>query len=263
MEFVVTSNDDLQKFARNLWIRDVQLWSIALTVMLVLASGIVFLVLPSGGSPLNVHIRYIPQLVSGLIALVLLLNMYLIERRRELDRSRNRLFRELSSSAEVLDPLTQVFRRACLDELLKREIARANRDGSSITFLVARHDPLRLLVARHGRTPAELLVVEIAQVIKKTFRGSDLIVRYSDSEFLVVMPETTNEQAKRPCDRLQESVDRWNLWHNSPSEMWLTLDTAEYRTGMDANLIIDGLAPDSEPGPFIKNVPEVYAGMRL
>jgi diguanylate cyclase (GGDEF)-like protein len=240
------STEQLQLAAHDLSIRALQLWSLAFLVMVTLAGGVVCLVLPTAVPHFKIEVHYVPQLASGLIGLVVLLNIYLIGNHRRVDRDRTNVIRELAFSEgydrfSVIDHLTQTFRRSYLNELLEREVIRANTEGASITFLLARHDSLQLLVTRYGRTPAELFVTEVAQLLRRTFRGSDLIFRYSDSEFLVVMPGTTNELAKIPRGRLQELVDRWNLWNQSPCDIALAISTGEYRPGMNAMSLIEAL----------------------
>jgi diguanylate cyclase (GGDEF)-like protein len=240
------SNEQLQRTARDLLIRTLQLWSVAFVVMITLAGGIVCLVVPTAAPHFKIDVHYVPQLASGLVGLVVLLNVYLIDKHRRVDRDRTNAIRELAFNESydrfaVIDPLTQTFRRSYLNELLEREVIRANTEGTSITFLLVRHDSLQLLVTRHGREAAELYVTEIAQILRRTFRGSDVVVRYSDSEFLVVMPATTETLATIPRARLQELIDRWNLWNESPCEMMLAIATGEYRPGMNAISLIDAL----------------------
>ena len=245
------SNEQLQRAARDLSIRALQLWSLAFVVMVILAGGLACLVLPTAAPHFKIETHYVPQLASGLVGLVVLLNVYLIDKHRRLDRDRTNAIRELAFNESydrfaVIDPLTQTFRRSYLNEMLEREVIRANTEGTSITFLLVRHDSLQLLVTRHGRPRAELFVTEVSQLLRRTFRGSDFIVRYSDSEFLVVMPATTEELAKIPRSRLQELIDRWNLWNQSPCDMTLTIAMGEYRPGMNAMGLIDALMGKTE-----------------
>ena len=261
------SNEQLARTARDLWIRSLQLWSLAFLVMITLASGFVCLVLPNAAPHFRVEIRYIPQLASGLIALVVLLNVYLINKHQMLDRERTHAIRELAFHESqdryaVIDPLTQVFRRSYLNELLEREVIRANSEGTSVTFLCARHDSMQLLVTRHGREAAELFITEVAQTLRRNFRGSDFVVRYSDSEFLVVMPGTNAEQANIPKTRLYELIDRWNLWNQSPCDMTLTIVTAEYRPGMNAITLIEALMKKEEAGNTVDGLLGVLAGAK-
>src|SRR5437764_6060780 len=90
------SNEELQRTARDLFIRTLQLWSVAFVVMITLVSGIVCLVVPTAAPHFKIEVHYIPQLASGLVGLVVLLNVYLIDKHRRVDRDRTNAIRELA-----------------------------------------------------------------------------------------------------------------------------------------------------------------------
>src|SRR5947209_14894048 len=145
---------------KRLTTRDIQLWSIGFMVMLVLLSGVLLFIIPNTAANLKIETRYIPQLALGLIVLVLLLNFYLIEQRRELDRMKQQLVQQITyeetvEKLAIMDPVTNVFNRRYLDELLTRELQVANRADLPLTLVVVQHAALDVLVARHGRTLPE------------------------------------------------------------------------------------------------------------
>jgi len=219
--------------------RDLQLWSIGLLIIVVLAAGFSALILPnmvwkaSIGS-LHVQEKYLPQLFYGLISLILLFNAYIILQKRSLNATRTALIHELTfnerlETLSLIDPATQLFSRPALDQFALHEISRANRTGNSLTFLMIE---LRLPREGNGKPEqsAERLIGEAAQLMKGTFRGGDILIRYSRDRFLVLMPDTNRRQAERATVRLRERADQWNLG-NAQLEMVLNCGAAEYRTG--------------------------------
>jgi len=81
----------LQSKLKALSSSDLQLWSIGLLIMTVLAAGFAALVLPNmmwRTRQLVVADKYLPQLLFGFIALIVLFNVYVLSQRRELDNSR-------------------------------------------------------------------------------------------------------------------------------------------------------------------------------
>jgi diguanylate cyclase (GGDEF)-like protein len=243
---IATPADNVSALKR-LSSREVQLWSIGLLVMLVLVSGILSFLSSNVIATLHIQTRYIPQLSLGLIALVLLLNFYLIEQRRNLDRERQRLVRQITydetvDKLAVLDPVTHVFNRRYLDELLTRELREANRQDTPITLLMVQHAPFDVLVTRHGRTTAEQFAAHVAHLLQRNFRGQDAVVRYAESQFVVVMPETSAELARFAFQRLNELVDDWNRDSDFPCEMGLQFAHREYACGMDAWGLIENMA---------------------
>ena len=227
--------------------RDFQLWSIGFLVMVVLVSGILSFISASAIATLHIQTRYLPQLSLGLIALVLLLNFYLIEQRRSVDRERQQLVQQITydetvDKLAIMDPVTRVFNRRYLDELLTRQLQEANRLDLPLTILLVQHAPFDVLVTRHGRTVAEQFAADVAHLLQRNFRGQDAVVRYADSQFLVLMPETGEERAVFAFERLKELVDDWNRDSDSACEMALGYAHREYRCGMDAWGLIEGMA---------------------
>lgn len=234
-------SEEIQQQIQELSGRDLQLWSIAILVLLVLASGLIALVLPNlMWKPHFVHIEqdYLPQLFFGLISLVVLFNIYLLSQKRTLNVTRRALIRELVLSERfenlsLIDPLTQLLNRRGVDHLLPREIARANRTAKDLSLVMIELDGLAALNTRLGDQAGDELLVEFAKLMKSTFRGGDLAFRYSGDEFLVVMPDTNEQLAEPPMRRLATAVENWNLTSGKSYEMAFTWGASAYVTGSD------------------------------
>jgi diguanylate cyclase (GGDEF)-like protein len=199
--------------------RDWQLWSIGALLMLVLASGFLALVLPNlAWSQKNLILdhRFVPQLMFGLMTLIVLANIYLIAQRKSLNSTRGSLIRELVYSQRLenlslYDPLTNLFNRRAMDEFVGREVTRVDRQGTQLTFLMLDVDGFRAVNANFGHQTGDEVLIDVAHMLKSNFRGADILFRYGGDEFLVVMPETSEEQAEIAVRRLLRGVENWNL----------------------------------------------------
>src|SRR5712692_8373333 len=97
--------------------RDLQLWSMSVLLILALAAGLLAFIAPNvmwNLGILRLEGRYLPQFFFGLTALIVLYNVYTIDLRRKLRRTREELVRQLlrAEAAETLsmiDPLTEIF----------------------------------------------------------------------------------------------------------------------------------------------------------
>ncbi|HSB75646.1 MAG TPA: GGDEF domain-containing protein, partial [Terriglobales bacterium] len=217
-------------------------------IIVVLAAGFAAVVAPNlawRGLPGTglVEYRFLPQLFFGLISLILLFNIYIVIQKRTLNSTRAGLIRELVFSERLesftlIDPLTQLLNRRSLDQIVPREIARANRSGSHLTFVMVEVAGFKGLNDRLGNIAGDQLLVEVARLLKGTFRGSDAIVRYSGDRFLIIMADTNEKRAASAMRRLSDVVDRWNLNTRSGWEMVLNYGVAQYAIGASATELL-------------------------
>ncbi|MBI1941721.1 MAG: GGDEF domain-containing protein [Acidobacteria bacterium] len=230
----------LQQEIKALDGRDLQLWSIGLLMILVVAAGFVALILPNvmwGLGELRVAGRYLPQLFFGFISLIVLFNVYAFHQRWLLRNTREELVRQLvrGEAAEqlaMMDPLTGVFNRRYLDEVLPKEINRAERLKHELAFIMIDVDGFKSVNTRFGHVVGDQVLTEVAHVLKGHFRLSDSIIRYGGDEFLVLMVDTDEHGGQVSAERLQGSVDRWNAASVIPGyKMSLSCGVATFAKG--------------------------------
>src|SRR6266550_936553 len=210
--------DEIQRQIHDLSSRDMQLWSIVSLVILVLTGGFLALIAPNlvwTQRFIRVEQSYLPQLFFGLVCLIVLFNIYLLSQRVALNSTRKALISELVlnerlESLSLIDPLTQLFNRRALNELISHQVARANRTGGPLTFLIMDLNGFREINSKLGSMEGNRVLTEFAGLMKKVFRGGDLLFRQGGDEFLAVMPDTTEQKADNPLQRLLSSVDQWN-----------------------------------------------------
>jgi diguanylate cyclase (GGDEF)-like protein len=238
--------DEIQQQIQQLSGRDLQLWSIGILVILVLTSGLLALLVPNlvwAQRVVHVEHSYLPQLFFGLISLILLFNIYLLSQKRTLNNTRLALIRELVlnerlESLSLIDPLTQFLNRRALNELVPREVARANRVGSSLTFMAIDLNGFSDLSSKYGALEGDKVLVDFSKILKAVFRGADLAFRQSGDQFLIMMPDTTEEQADFPVQRILREVDQWNLASKKDYELSFSWALAPYVTGSDAEDVL-------------------------
>jgi diguanylate cyclase (GGDEF)-like protein len=238
--------EEIQKQIQQLSGRDLQLWSIGILVILVLTSGLLALILPNlmwAQRVVHIEHSYLPQLFFGLISLILLFNIYLLSQKRNLNTTRLALIRELVlnerlESLSLIDPLTQLLNRRAMNELVPREVARSNRMGSSLTFMAIDLNGFSGITSNFGALEGDRVLVDFAKILRTVFRGADLAFRQGGDEFLIMMPDTTEEQADFPVHRLLREVDQWNLGSKKGYELSFSWALAPYVTGSDAEDVL-------------------------
>lgn len=226
--------EEIQAQLHSLTTRDLQLWSLGFLVMVILAVSVVAIAVPNiSNTPVQVQVRYVPQLAVGLISLVALLNFYIATKKKELNRTRLALVRELAlndrlEQFSLIDPQTQLFNKNCLSHLFANEMKRSNRLGTTTALLA-----MDVVWSRVPSGEKKDFLADVGALLRATFRGSDTIVRLAATRYLVVMPMTDQDQAGIALRRLTQDVEDWNL--NTPgAEMLLNWTVGSCLPGQDA-----------------------------
>ena len=148
--------EDIQRQLQELSGRDLQLWSIMILVVLVLTAGLLALLAPHllwSEHVIRIERSYLPQLFFGLVALVLLFNIYILAQKRTMNATRGILIGQLVlnerlENLSLIDPLTQLFNHRAVNELVSREVARSNQLGTPLTFMSIDLDGFRAINQR-------------------------------------------------------------------------------------------------------------------
>ena len=100
------------------------------------------------------------------------------------------------------DPLTGLHNRRYAQDRLVAEIARAQRQKTSLTVLMMDLDDLKLINDRWGHAAGDLALKTFGERLGKAIRGSDLAVRIGGDEFVVLLPECDPQKVQHVLDRL-------------------------------------------------------------
>jgi len=130
-----------------------------------------------------------------------------------LQNLRHTLAAQTESSASMLDPLTTVFNRKVLRDLLQSEIARAERSNRPLALIMCDLNNFKQLNDRFGHLMGDYVLAQFAATLKTCVRGSDYIVHYGGDEFLLILPETDEKGAEIVRDRITAKVAEWDGHH--------------------------------------------------
>ena len=106
----------------------------------------------------------------------------------------------------IRDPLTALYNRYYMQESLERELRRAERSGHSVTLLMVDLDHFKPFNDRYGHLSGDELLRGLGKLLKKMFRGGDILSRYGGDEFLLVLPETSIEIGLQRAEELRQNV---------------------------------------------------------
>lgn len=111
------------------------------------------------------------------------------------------------------DPETGLLNRDAFDQILEQEYATAFKDKSTLSIVLMDLDQFAQIREVKGQETCEMVLKQAAALIKDSFRGGDVLCRFSDSEFAVIMPRTPLQHATTAAERARSSVERKD-WPN-------------------------------------------------
>lgn len=123
------------------------------------------------------------------------------ERTRELEE-KNRQLEALSTT----DWLTKISNRIKLEAQFNTQIQRAQRYGTPFSILLCDVDFFKRINDTHGHQVGDQVLIEMADLLRRLKRQTDLVGRWGGEEFLLILPETNIENAMTLAERLRGTV---------------------------------------------------------
>jgi diguanylate cyclase (GGDEF)-like protein len=106
----------------------------------------------------------------------------------------------------IHDPLTGLFNRRYLDEVLERELALARRKGYAVSVVMSDIDHFKAVNDRYGHQTGDEVLKAFADLLVKRSRVTDICCRYGGEEFLLVMPEVPLEVAIQRAEAMRSAL---------------------------------------------------------
>jgi diguanylate cyclase (GGDEF)-like protein len=116
-----------------------------------------------------------------------------------------RLVEQLRQAADV-DQVTGVNNHRYLQERLKQEAARSSRSRAPFSVLMIDLDGFKAVNDKHGHADGDRVLRNVANDLKLAVRTNDVVARYGGDEFVVLMPDTGEGQAKAVARRVVDGV---------------------------------------------------------
>lgn len=134
------------------------------------------------------------------------------------------------TEASTHDALTGIANRRLLTERLRDETERAKRYSRPLCIVMIDIDRFKVINDEYGHEVGDHVLMDVVRVMEAEIREHDLCGRWGGEEFLVMMPETTSEQAVRVMERLRQAVAKLRVRVNDDSlSVTVSLGLAQLR----------------------------------
>jgi len=111
-----------------------------------------------------------------------------------------------ATDMSLRDPLTGLFNRRYLEEVLETEVRRAGRYNLPLAVTMIDVDHFKAYNDRHGHPRGDEALREVAQRLRDQVRRTDIVTRYGGEEFAVVLPVTSKAHARLIGEKLRAAI---------------------------------------------------------
>lgn len=113
--------------------------------------------------------------------------------------------------ANLRDPMTGLHNRRFLEEYVDTLIAGSQRRQSNISILMLDLDYFKMVNDQHGHDVGDSVLKELAKVLTRSVRTSDLVIRYGGEEFLIILQDTVRELADSVAEKIRLAVEAMKI----------------------------------------------------
>ena len=126
------------------------------------------------------------------------------------------LFRQVRDNS-LRDGLTGCFNRTHALDVLATELRRASRSSAALSVIMFDIDHFKAINDRYGHLCGDAVLTAVGARMREVMRGSDLKCRYGGEEFLVMLPDTPLDGARRAAESLRRALaDMVVPWKGEP-----------------------------------------------
>ncbi len=128
------------------------------------------------------------------------------ERTQELEKARQ----ELENIANT-DKLTQIPNRVRLDDVLDEALKQAQNHATPLSIILLDIDYFKAVNDEFGHQVGDIVLINAAELFKKSIREQDTIGRWGGEEFLVICPQTTLHEALQLAEQLRHQLENYQF----------------------------------------------------
>jgi diguanylate cyclase (GGDEF)-like protein len=132
-----------------------------------------------------------------------LLGAYLIEK-----SSRKIFFHKIAlEKLAVTDPLTGIYNRSKLDEILQKELNRSQRFELNFGVLLLDIDFFKKVNDEHGHEWGDQVLVAFSDILKRHVRKTDALIRWGGEEFVIIYLGTNERDLLDKADAIRLEIE--------------------------------------------------------
>lgn len=125
------------------------------------------------------------------------------------------------------DKLTQLYNRYKLDDALEKELKRSRRTAIPFAVILLDIDYFKQVNDRFGHQAGDIILQELAVVLKNNIRSTDMVGRWGGEEFIFILPNTDENGAMKLAEKIRRQISEMTFSH--PEKITGSLGVSVYR----------------------------------
>ena len=112
---------------------------------------------------------------------------------------------ELKMLASI-DPMTKLYNRRYFNEIAKDILAGERNNGCELSLMILDIDKFKNINDTYGHTIGDDVIIFISDILRESQRKSDVVCRYGGEEFVILLPETSLENAVFVAEKIRKRI---------------------------------------------------------
>ncbi|HEX5843917.1 MAG TPA: GGDEF domain-containing protein, partial [Pseudomonas sp.] len=113
-----------------------------------------------------------------------------------------------------IDTLTGAYNRRWLEHVFERESTRSAYNGHPLCILMLDVDHFKNYNDQHGHLAGDYALSLVAHTLRNQLRPKDSLTRYGGEEFIILLPEIAEEEARNIGERLRQALRKVSSFHS-------------------------------------------------
>jgi len=132
----------------------------------------------------------------------------------------------------TIDRLTAIYNKSKLNDILRTEIEFSKENGSDLSIIMVDIDHFKKVNDTFGHEAGDVVLKEVASVLKNNIRQTDFIGRWGGEEFIIICTATSLEGASELSNKLREKVEAYS--YSVKSKQTASFGVAAFIAGEDS-----------------------------
>jgi len=127
------------------------------------------------------------------------------------DVTKNKVTEMELRDISIKDELTGLYNRRYFNQILPREIERAKRYDSPLSFIMYDIDYFKKVNDTFGHQTGDMVLQTISDIVLKNIRNVDFVFRVGGEEFVILLIESDEKNAYQVAEKIRKIIERYNF----------------------------------------------------